>query len=226
MTIAGSLLAFLACLATAGADGGGPPSQTLDAQLREKLSPTLREWVTLEAEKLRRMASPEEAAVRADIRTRFQGQSLSTADQDRLAYLIFTEAFQAADRELNDYLTQLKANSGAAKPAPAASPGFQTGLNGLAPPVPDRTKGLVTRPGPSPYGSTSLGVGGVTVSPGSPGTVAGAARQVPAGTLEVNSAQALRLQTMINLRNQLVLVLNTLGKKVSPAPDSLLQQLK
>ena len=45
----------------------GPPTKTLDALLRERLQPVVREWVTAEAQKLARAPSPQEMAVRADI---------------------------------------------------------------------------------------------------------------------------------------------------------------
>jgi len=77
LTIA-ALLGFLACR------GMAAPSQTLDAQLREKLSPSVRAWVTQEAEKLRHATNPEEATVKLDLQARFQGQSLAAADRDRL----------------------------------------------------------------------------------------------------------------------------------------------
>ena len=201
-----SLLAFAVCLATVAL------SETLDANLREKLSPTVREWVTQEAEKVRRMANPEEAKVMLDLQTRFHGQSVATADRDRLGFLIFSEALQAADHELHNFQAQLQANTGAPRPQSApTSPTVQIGTSGTLP-----------RSGPS---SGSVIGGAVTVGPS--GTSSTTSGTVPPGAMAVTPAQAAQFRTMSNTRNQLVMVLNTLAKKVTPPDsDSLLSLLK
>jgi len=80
----------------------------LQQKLKPRLSPTVREWVGREAAQLRLRRDVDEAAVRAAVRKRFEGQKLSNMDIDALVMLVMMEMAQAEDKDLRATMDQMQ----------------------------------------------------------------------------------------------------------------------
>ena len=79
-----------------------PPQLALSNQLAATLSQPARAWVDDEAAKVVKNAKVTEGNIRADIQTRFTGQSLTDADKNILLFIVLTEAAGKMANDLND----------------------------------------------------------------------------------------------------------------------------
>ncbi len=83
------------------------PQLALHDQLLPALSAVARAWVTDEAEKARKKTTVTEAIIRADIQTRFTGQSLTDADKNIMLYIVLTEAARDMGDDLSNLFNEL-----------------------------------------------------------------------------------------------------------------------
>lgn len=115
--------AFLICaLASALTGLGGAPQLAIAADmppeavrlhgaLMPKVQPAVRSWIDQEAKRLVMAGpktAPDEAAVRAHVRTRFAGQPLGEMDIEALVVLVMMEAAAAEEQAIRDQLEQMK----------------------------------------------------------------------------------------------------------------------
>jgi len=85
-----------------------PEAIALQKKLLPRLSPSVRAWISREAAQLRVRRNVDENAVRASVRKRFDGQTLSTADTDAMFMLLMLEMLQAKSGDLQDQVTQVQ----------------------------------------------------------------------------------------------------------------------
>jgi hypothetical protein len=154
-----------------------------------QLQPAVSAWVTATAQRLVRVAQPTEAMVFAEVEARFKTQDPTTWDKQRLAHLVFAEALQLADKQLNDYIAQLKP---ASDPPKTAGDGVKAGIS--------QAPGRV---GPTPDGGIARGLGGVNLS-----VVQTNRPPSQPGALSVTRQQAAQLQAMTAQRNRLTQLAN------------------
>src|SRR5438105_4261031 len=113
LLVASSWIVCLNLLAAATERPLPEGAQALKVHLTGKLQPSVRSWVTQEAHKIAAQPQATEATVRADVQTRFAGQSLETADIDALLYLVMMETAEAMDKDLKAAMAEMKAHNAA-----------------------------------------------------------------------------------------------------------------
>ena len=104
------LAAFLsACFARTAEPQIPQQAKIVQARLIPALKPAVREWISQEAKKVSRSSVVNEAAVKADIQTRFAGQSLVGGDIETLTLLVMMETAQDAEKDLKAAMAEMKA---------------------------------------------------------------------------------------------------------------------
>ena len=98
-----------------------PEMVALHDQLAAILSQAARAWVAEEADKACKNTKITEANIRADIQTRFTGQSLTDQDKNILQFVVLTEAAQKMADDLGNMINDLKKKH-AQDQTPPASP--------------------------------------------------------------------------------------------------------
>lgn len=116
------------------------PEVALYNQLEATLSQPARAWVTDEAAKAAKNMKTTEGNIRADIQTRFTGQSLTEADKNILLFVVLTETVGDIAVDLGDMVNDFKKNHAQDKntPAPGGNGSFNITL------TPDETMHLQT----------------------------------------------------------------------------------
>lgn len=124
-TVLSGVMIVLACLAFSGrAHAAKTPSPTpaptqiappipgpqraLHDQLALTLSQVARGWTADEAAKAAKNPRTAEGNIRADIQTRFTGQSLTDADKNILLFVVLTEVVDHMGNDLSDLVNDLK----------------------------------------------------------------------------------------------------------------------
>ena len=125
-TVFSGIIILLACMALAGRVAaktpspsptpaptqitpGIPPEQrALHDQLALTLSQVARGWAADEAAKVAKNAKTTEGNIRADIQTRFTGQSITDADKNILLFIVLTEAVDHMANDLSNLVNDLK----------------------------------------------------------------------------------------------------------------------
>lgn len=91
-----------------------PDAVRLHQALVQRVQPPVRAWIGNEARRLAMAgprAAPDEAAVRAQVRSRFAGQRLGEMDIDALVMMVMMEAAAAEEQATRDLLEQMKATN-------------------------------------------------------------------------------------------------------------------
>ncbi len=106
------LAVFLAARFAGAAEPQIPQqAKVIQARFIPVLKLAVREWISQEAKKVSRSSVMNEAAVKADIQTRFVGQSLAGGDIETLILLVMTEAAQDAEKDLKAAMAEMKATN-------------------------------------------------------------------------------------------------------------------
>jgi len=168
----------------------------------DALPAPVREWVTATAKRVLLVPRVQEEAVRAEVRKRFAGQgALGSPEEAKLVWMVIGEAFQTADKNLQDYIAKLKT-------APTKSNDVKVEQSSFPNATPGTAGKITTRTGPSSDGAISRGLGGVQmaiVKTNNPAPVSG---QPGASAVQVNRAQMAELQNMTAQRNHLAELAN------------------
>jgi len=182
-------------------------SERLNARLSARIQPSVRSWITLEANKLRGQSVVDENRLRADIAARFKGQNLGSNDIDAIAFLVIMQATRDADSDLKATMEKVKAtNESKRKTQEFAAP-------------------LKSAQTPARQGSPAMMKGG-PAGPVKAGTAPENTAQNLDSMNEMSEMNSLRMQMMMDRRSKFISTLSNIMKKITTTQETLVQNLK
>ncbi|MEI8291579.1 MAG: hypothetical protein WCH99_19090 [Verrucomicrobiota bacterium] len=215
------LIIIAACLAARFTSAAEPqiPQQAkvVHARLIPALKPAVREWISQEAKKTSRSSVLSEAAVKADIQTRFAGQSLAGGDIEALILLVMTEAAQDAEKDLEAAMAEMKAANEKKSDQREAANKLKRGESGIK----AAARQEYTRPA-----ATNLQVRPGWVKPQSVDQAVDSAKAKLDSKSELGETESLRLQMAMDRLSKLQATLSNLLKKTSETQSNIVNNLK
>lgn len=179
-------------------------AERLHARLSGRLQPSVRSWITLEANKLRGQPAVDERRLRADIAARFKGQNI---DIEALMVLVMFEASRDADRDLKAIMEEIKAtNESKRKMRESAA----------------QQKSARTE---ARQGSSAMEKGGTAPPVKTVAAPENTVRNLDAMN-EMSETTSMRLQMTMDRRSKFISTLSNIMKKISTTQDTLVQNLK
>ena len=182
-------------------------SERLHARLSGRIQPSVRAWITLEANKLRGQPAVDERRLRADIAARFKGQNLGGNDIEAIAFLVMMQATRDADSDLKAATEKVRATNESRRKL----------REGTAPQTPVRT--------PAGQGPPAMAKGG----PAGPVKAATAPEDTGRNLDSMNEMSemtSMRLQMAMDRRSKFISTLSNIMKKISDTQGALVQNLK
>ncbi len=212
------LAVFLAARFAGAAEPQIPQqAKVIQARFIPVLKLAVREWISQEAKKVSRSSVMNEAAVKADIQTRFVGQSLAGGDIETLILLVMTEAAQDAEKDLKAAMAEMKATNekkAAQREAANKLKREETGIKAAA-------RQEYTRPA-----TTNLQVRPGLVKRQSVNQSVEDAKAKLDSKNEMGETESLRMQMAMDRLSKLEATLSNLLKKVSETQSNIVNNLK
>lgn len=206
-----------ACFANAADPQIPQQAKVVQTRLVPNLKPAVREWISEEAKKVSRSSVVNEAAVKADIQTRFAGQSLAGGDIEALTLLVMTEAAQDAEKDLKAAMAEMKATNekkAAQREAANKLKREESGIKATA-------RQEYTRPA-----TTNLQVRPGLVKPQSVDQAVDSTKAKLDSKSELGETESLRLQMSMDRLAKLEATLSNLLKKISETQSNIVNNLK
>jgi hypothetical protein len=211
-------VALLAANAASAAETQIPAQATaVHAKLASALKPAVREWVSQEAKKVSKDSKASEAGIKADIQTRFAGQSLAGADVEALVFVVLMEASQDAENDLKTIMDGVKAANEKKAAMRQATNNLNKGEAAIRtagqPTVRPAATNLQARPGPVVAGNNAqMSVASQPANLNSMG--------------DMSQEQQLLLQRAMDQRSQLEAMISNVMKSVSDTQSNIISNLK
>jgi hypothetical protein len=213
-----AVMALLAAQATSAAETQIPEqAKAIHVRLIAALKPAVREWVSQEAKKVSKDPKTSEAAIKADIQSRFAGQSLAGADVEALAFIVLMEASQDAQNDLKSIMDGVK-SANERKAALRQAP------NNLK--QQDAAIKVVGQPDVRPA-TTNLQARTGAVVAGKNAPISAAGQPANLNSMgDMSQEQQLLLQRAMDQRSQLEAMISNVMKAVSDSQSNIVSNLK